>query len=123
MSLVMIHNRLWVTILLFSFVMALWGFLGFFRKQKVDSSYFGAVAIAEILYLIQVGIGVFLLVTGSGALERPQVHIIYGVVVVLVLPAVFIYTRAGDSPRTLIIYAVAFLFLIAIAFRSMLTGS
>jgi len=103
--------------------MALWGFMRFFRKQKVDSSYFGAVAIAEILYLIQVGIGVFMLLTGNGVLQRPQVHIIYGVVTVLVLPGIFIYTRGDDSRRTILIYAIAFLFLIAIAFRSMLTGS
>lgn len=123
MSLVEIHNRLWGAILLFSLAMALWGFLRFFRKQKVDSSYFGAVVIAEILYLIQVGIGVFMLLTGSGVLQRPQVHIIYGAVIVLVLPGVFIYTRADDSRRAILIYAIAFLFLIAIAFRSMLTGS
>jgi len=123
MPLTVIHSRLWVSILLFSAAMALWGIWRFVRKQNAGSNYLGAVAMAELLNLVQFVVGVILLISGTGVLARPQVHILYGCVMVLVLPGVYIYSRGDDSRRAVLIYAVAFVFLIAIAFRSLVTGN
>ena len=123
MPLTEIHSRLWVSILLFSAVMALWGIWRFLRKQNAGSNYLGAVAIAGLLNIVQFVIGVILLVNGTGVLSRPQVHILYGSVIVLVLPGVYIYSRGDDSRRVVLVYAIAFVFLIGIAVRSMVTGN
>lgn len=122
MSLAAIHNRLWITILLFSSAMTIWGLWRFFRKGTVDSNYFGAVVIAEILYILQGMLGIFMLISGTGVLQRPQVHILYGAVIVLTLPGVYVYSRGDESRRTMLVYALAFVFLIAISIRSMMTG-
>jgi NADH:ubiquinone oxidoreductase subunit 6 (subunit J) len=90
--------------------------------MKVGSSYFGAVVIAEILYVAQALLGSFLFLSGTGDLERPSVHILYGAVVLLTLPGVYIYTRGDESRRTILLYSLAFIFLVGIIFRSMTTG-
>lgn len=123
MSLAAIHSRLWITILLFSSAMLLWGLLRFLRGQTVNSNYFGAVVIAEILYILQGLLGIFMLVSGTGVLQRAEVHILYGVVVAITLPGVYIYTRGDESRRTMLVYAVAFVFIIVLSVRSMMTGS
>lgn len=123
MSLAAIHSRLWITILLFSSAMLLWGLLRFLRGQTVNSNYFGAVVIAEILYILQGLLGILMLVSGTGVLQRAEVHILYGVVVAITLPGVYIYTRGDESRRTMLVYAVAFVFIIVLSVRSMMTGS
>ena len=55
---VMIHDGLANTVLLYVLVMGIWGLWRFFRKQGVDSSFWGALVIAEILILVQGGIGI-----------------------------------------------------------------
>ncbi len=122
MSLGEIHGRIANAALFYVFAMALWGFWRYIKKQNVDSSYFGATAIAEILLLIQTGLGAFLYISGTGSLLRALPHILYGVVAVLMLPAVFIYTHGDESRRTLLIYAIAYLLMDIILLRSMITG-
>ena len=122
MSLADIHSRLAISGLLFVTFMALWGLFRFFRKEGVNSNYFGAAVIAEVLYILQGLLGLFIFITGSGELGRPEVHILYGIVTVLTIPGVYIYTRADESRRAVLIYALAFIFLIGITIRSMSTG-
>ena len=122
MSIADFHGRLAITALLFSIGMALWGFLRYFRKQEVDSSYFGGLVIGEFIYLVQAGLGVYLFLSAIGQLERPFVHILYGVVSLMTLPAVYIYTRGDESRRSMLLYSASFLFLIGITFRSITTG-
>jgi len=114
-----LRNAVWIL----STIMAFWGFWRFLRKKGVDSSYFGAVVIAEILYIAQAGLGLFLFLTKRGVLSRPPVHMLYGTVILLVLPGVYIYTRADETRRTILLYSLAFVFIIGISIRSMLTGN
>ena len=123
MSLAVIHSRLWITILLFSSAMLVWGLWRFLRGQTVNSNYFGAVVIAEILYILQGLLGITMLISGTGVLQRAEVHILYGVVIAITLPGVYIYTRGDESRRTMLVYAVAFVFIIILSVRSMMTGS
>ena len=90
--------------------------------MNVSSSYLGAVVIVEILYVAQALLGSFLFLSGTGDLERPPVHILYGAVVLLTLPGVYIYTRGDEGRRTILLYSLAFIFLVGIIFRSMTTG-
>jgi heme A synthase len=119
--LVQIHARLANTVLLYSLVLGIWGLIRFFRKQPIDSSFWGALVLAEGLILVQGILGVILWSLGLRP-SRGAVHILYGVVSVLSLPAVYVYTKGRDNRREMLLYGVVLLFLVAIAIRAMATG-
>jgi len=116
-----IHHGLANTVLLYVLVLALWGFLRYFRKQGVDSSFWGALVIAEILILVQGGVGVILWIMSLRP-ERGAIHILYGIVSALSLPAVYVFTKGQDDRRDMLVYAAVLLFLVAIALRAIATG-
>ena len=118
-----IHGGLADTALYYTIAMAAWGLWRFFRRQGVDGSYWAALAIAEILYLVQGALGAFLFFSGIGQLEGGFMHILYGVVAVLVVPALFMYTRGDETRRVSLVYGVGFLFMIGILLRSMATSA
>lgn len=118
-----IHARLANTVLFYVILLGAWGLWRFFRREGVNSSYFGAVAIGEVLIALQGVLGAFLFFSGSGdGLQRPAVHILYGVVSLIVLPGVYLFTRGDDKRRAMLIYAAAFLFLVGISLRAISTG-
>lgn len=121
MSIIEIHARLGTTTLLYTVIMTAWGLWRFFRQQGVDSSFWGALVIAEALFLVQAGLGAYLFFSGVGQLAR-NVHILYGVVCVLVVPAVFVFTRGNEGRRVMLVYGAGFAFLAAIILRSMATA-
>ena len=122
MSLAEMHARLGNTALYFTAAMAIWGLWRFFRRQGVDSNYWGAMVIAEVLYLLQASLGLFVYLSGAGELDKQYIHILYGVVAVLVVPGVFVYARGDEQRRSSLVYAVSFLFLVGIILRSASTG-
>jgi hypothetical protein len=122
MSLVEIHSRLGNTALFYTVIMALWGLWRFFRKQGVEGSYWGALVIAEILYLLQAILGVIMLLSQTALLQGRGIHILYGVVSILVVPGIFVFTRGDDQRRAMLIYGVGFLFLVGILLRAMATA-
>jgi hypothetical protein len=123
MTLVLVHDRLANTAILYVILMALWSFWRFFRKQKVDSNYSGALAIAEFIILAQAVLGLVIALTGGYArLERPPMHLLYGAVSLLAIPALFLYTRANDRYQVMLVYGVTLVFLAFIIWRLMVTG-
>lgn len=118
---VLLHSRLANTVVMYAILMALWGFWRFFRKQGMDSSYWGGIVIAEVLILIQGALGVFMRISGILP-ARGWFHILYGVVAAISLPAVYMYTKGRDERRDMLIYAAIFLFLTGIALRAIATG-
>jgi hypothetical protein len=116
-----IHARLANSILLYMLILALWGFWRFFRKQGMDSSYWGAIVIAEILVLLQGALGIFLFIVGLTP-GRGWVHILYGIVSAIALPGVYLYTKGREDRRDILMYAVVFLFQVGILMRAMVTG-
>jgi hypothetical protein len=120
MSTVEIHARLANTVLLYTFILALWAFWRYFRREGITSSYWGSLAIAELLILLQGGLGVYLWF----ASYRPTVplHILYGVVGALGIPAAFAFTRGRETRREILIYGASLLFLVGIFWRAWATG-
>lgn len=118
---VVIHGRLANTVILYVVIMALWGFWRFFRKQGMDSSYWGAVVIAEVLILLQGALGLILYFVGLTP-ARGWVHILYGIVGAIALPAVYLYTKGRDDRRDVLMYAVVFMFQTGVFMRAMITG-
>ncbi|MFC1878845.1 hypothetical protein ACFLZW_02920 [Chloroflexota bacterium] len=122
MTLVEVHGRLATTAMLFIIIMMLWGLWRFIRRQGVDGNFRGALAVAEILLLVQGALGSFLYISGTGALERGYVHILYGVVGALAIPAIFLYTREDENRLSVLVYVAVLLFLVGVLFRSMATS-
>jgi uncharacterized membrane protein YfcA len=122
MTLVEIHSRLANSVLFYALAMGIWGFWRYFRRKGVDSSYFGALVIAEILIIAQGLLGAYLYVVRALRPAQSGMHILYGVVSLLAIPTIYSYTRGSEERREMLYYALGLLFLVGIAFRSIATG-
>jgi hypothetical protein len=117
-----IHDRLSNTALLYTIAMVIYALILYFRKQSPNSNFWGALAIAEVVYLIQGALGLIAWLTGVGEVERLFVHALYGIVSVLVVPAMFLYSRGRENRRLMIIFAAVLLFQMGIILRGMGTA-
>jgi hypothetical protein len=120
MSIVEVHSRLSNTALIFCAIMAAWGLWRFFRRQGLGGSYWGATILAELVILVQGGIGAYLWFAGL----RPArgIHLLYGIVSALAIPLVFAFTRGRDERPEMLMYGVAFLILVGLLLRAVATG-
>lgn len=120
MSLTTVHNNLANTALIYFVILAVWGLVRFARRQGVSSSYWGALVIAEILILAQGTLGAYLWYSGL----RPGrgIHILYGLVSALTIPAVYAYTKGGEERREMLIYAVVALVTAGLILRATVTA-
>ena len=122
MPLTQIHARLAISALMFVVILTLWGFWRYFRKQGLDGNYWGALATLEVLILAQGALGIFLWYSGL----RPGhggMHVLYGIVSAITLPAAYAFTKGRDARREMLIYSLALIFLAGVAARAMLTGN
>ena len=97
MTLSVIHDRLGNAALAYFFIIAVWGYWRFFRKQGLDLSFWGSLAIGELLLLAEALLGAVLWITG----ERPArgVHLLYGVVALAAIPTAYAYTKGRRGAR------------------------
>jgi hypothetical protein len=92
MPLTQIHAGLANTGVLFIAAIGLWALFLRFTNRPLGSSWFGAAVVGEILLLLQGIIGGVLYLQGlDAALARPFMHILYGAVAVVTLPAAYGY--------------------------------
>jgi hypothetical protein len=115
------HDRLANTILLFNLIAGLWGMVSYLRGRGVTSNYWGILAIAELLFITQGILGASMWLGGARP-ARSAVHILYGAVSVISLPAYFLLTRGRDDRPASLAYGVLCLFLAGISVRAMVTG-
>lgn len=123
MGLSQIHDALANACLIFSLIIAGYGFLRYFRGEGIDGSFWGAIAAAELLYLAQIAVGLLLLLTDAPRPARLWVHILYGSVLVLMYPAAYGFTRGRDTRSDVVVYALLGLFLAGISLRAMTTSA
>ncbi|MDQ3227052.1 MAG: hypothetical protein M3Q50_10540 [Chloroflexota bacterium] len=116
----LLHDRLSITVMLFMLVLGIWGIFTFWRKRAMSGSFAGALAIGELLVVLQVAAGVLLL--GAGARSPGVTHYLYGITAILVLPFAWSYFRARDQRQALLIYSLVALFIFGLAVRGMMTG-
>ena len=121
MTLPQIHDGLANATIMYCVIMAVWGFWRFFRKEGLSGGFFGAVVVAEILLLVQGVIGIILFM-GAGRYQAGFMHWLYGIVLVLSAPVVFAYTKGRQERPEMLLYAVAFLIMIALVLRAMVTA-
>ena len=102
--------------MIFFLALGIWGIIRGIRKNSVDGSYMGALAIGELLFVLQAVLGVILLIDGG----RPgrMVHLLYGAFAVIALPGLFAYLRGDDSNKAQWYYGLLTLFLFGVAIRA-----
>lgn len=115
-----IHSRVALSCVLFAFALGVWAAWNYLRGRDVSSSYWGALIIGELLMVGQGLLG--LLLTLSGARPLDLLHFLYGVLVALSWPAVYIYTNAQTGRREIGLYALASFFIFGLAIRAIMTG-
>ena len=115
-----IHSRLALTAIFFSLAMGIWAAWNYFRGRGVSASYWGALIIGEIVMLGQGLFGIALLIGG----QRPadMLHLLYGVLVALSWPGVYVYTNARAGRREAALYALVSFFVFGLAIRAVMTG-
>ena len=116
----LLHDRLAGTVTLFTLLAGLWGVVAALRRRPVESGYWGIIAVGEILILAQGVLGVLLYLAG----ERPErgIHILYGAVTALALPAWYAITRGRDDNRAQWSYVLIFFLLTALSLRAAVTA-
>lgn len=98
MSYTIIHNNLAQTSSLFVAALGIWAIFLRIRTQPLSGNWFGAAVIGELLLLAQFGLGWWLYIQLGGAtLPRPYLHILYGTVAILALPAGYAYFNQLDD--------------------------
>ncbi len=115
-----IHARLANTAILYFLIVSIWGWVRYFRKQGIDSTYWGMLAIAEILVVAQGLLGGYLWIIGL----RPGrvIHLLYGISVLLMIPGGYIYTRGRDERPEIMIYGMVTIVAVGLIMRAMVTG-
>ena len=117
----LLHARLAGTVALFTVLAGLWGLVAALRRRPVEAGYWGILAVGEILFLAQGVLGVLLYIGG----ERPGrgIHILYGALTALTLPAFYVITRGRDDNRAQWSYAFLLFLLTALSLRAVGTAA
>ncbi len=109
MPITQIHAGLANTASLFVAILAIWALLLAIRSRPLDGGWLGAAMIGELLLVAQFSLGWVLWFQGYGAaLPRAWIHILYGAVAVITLPAAYTYFSNIKENRvqTLAMFAV-----------------
>ena len=120
MPITQIHAGLANTASLFVAILSIWALFLAMRNRPLDGGWLGAAVIGELLLVAQFALGWVLYFQGMGAvLPRPWIHILYGMVAVITLPAAYAYFSNIKDPRvqTLAMFAIC-AFLWGILLRS-----
>lgn len=124
-TLFVLHNGLANAAWIFFLIVGVWGCIRAARGLGVDGAYIGAVATGQLIFIMQAFIGGLLwLNIGSGSLDRPGIHYLYGAFAFVFLPFIYLVTlRGDDSNQAQWILAFATLFMFGIALRSIVTAA
>jgi hypothetical protein len=88
MGLLQIHDGLANTAVLFVAALGIWALVLRFMSRPLEGTWFGAAMIGELLIVAEGALGGILYLQGVGStLPRPFMHILYGIVAVICLPA------------------------------------
>lgn len=119
-----IHGALSNTAWLFFLIIGLWGLLRAIRGQSVNGNYLGAAFIGQLIFVVQAVLGTLLWIGGQSAnIQRPGIHLLYGVFALVFLPFIYLSVlRGDDTNRAQWVLAFTTLFLFGIALRGISTA-
>jgi hypothetical protein len=119
MPIVLIHRGLANSASLFLAILTVWALGQFFRSRPLGPSWYGAAVVAELLLVAQYLVGGILWLQGLQAGPRPWIHILYGTVAVITLPAAHAYFgKLEDSKIQALAMTLACAFLWGIVQRA-----
>ena len=116
-----IHSGLAMACLIFSALVGAYGLSCFWRQNCIDKALWGLLIIAEGLYLAQGVVGMTMVSQGLTP-PRGGVHFLYGIVIFVVFPSAYTFTRGRNGRREILMYALLSFFLAGVALRAMSTG-
>ncbi|RIK50742.1 MAG: hypothetical protein DCC57_11525 [Chloroflexi bacterium] len=100
MALTQLHAGLSNTAVLFVGVIGVWALLLRIRSRPLNPSWYGAAVVGEIVLVLQGLLGTLLYFQGLDVmLARPFMHILYGIVAVVTLPASYSYFGHLEDDR------------------------
>lgn len=119
-----IHSALSNTAWLFFLILGVWGLFRAIRGQAVNGNYLGAAFIGQLIFVAQAVLGAVLWLGGmSGGIQRPGIHLLYGVFALVFLPFIYLSVLKGDDTnRAQWVLAFTTLFLFGIALRGISTA-
>ncbi len=120
-TLVAIHRQLANTGVLYMFACGVWGFALVARKRPMDANYRGILLIGYVLGDIIGLFGVLLLL--AGARPGDALHILYGALAALSLPAAAAYLQDKPNERKPLIYALVSFFVFGVMIRGIITAT
>ncbi|MCA1553969.1 MAG: hypothetical protein LC737_06285 [Chloroflexi bacterium] len=120
-SLVTIHRQLASTGVLYMFACGVWGLTMYWRKRAMDSNYRGILTIGYVLGDIIGVIGMVLLL--AGARPSDPLHILYGLLAALTIPATAVYLQDKPNERKPLIYGLVSFFVFGVLIRGIITAN
>lgn len=118
--LLLLHQGLFRAGILITLIVAGWGLISYLRRQPVSGGYRSTLIMTELVFVLQALVGVALLL--SGARLRDSLHVLYGIVLILVLPIAASYTAGRQRRREPLIFGLAGLFMVGLALRALMTS-
>ena len=95
--LLLLHTGLFRTGLLITAFIGVWGLVTYFRKQPSSGSFRATLVLTEALFIVQGVVGV--LMFANGRRPHDNLHWLYGVLLVIVLPIAMSYVSGRDPRR------------------------
>lgn len=115
-----VHRILSNMISLYALVVGIWGLALFIRRQPPDGNYNGALVIGFGMIVVAGLVGALLFLTGLRA--GRSIHMLYGVSMVLTIPAIYAFTRGRNSSRESMLYGLGLIFIWGLSERAKETG-
>jgi len=120
-TILLLHDRLSITVVLFMFAVGIWGLFTFFSGGVLGGSISGAMLIGQVLIMLQVVLGLILLTGGFRPLSN--IHYLYGVTGVIAMPFAYSYLQKRSPREALLFFSLVALFIGGIGIRAITTGS
>lgn len=97
MSLRELHGFLSTAVSLFTLGISLMALYRYLRKEGLESDFWGAVVIGEVLIIVQAIVGGIMF--GGGVRAYDWMHYVYGALAVFIWPAAYTYTHNQEDGR------------------------
>ena len=115
------HRTLSNMISLYALVVGIWGLANYLRRRPPDGNFNGALVVAFGLLVAEGLVGMLLVL--AGVMPGRSIHFLYGVTIIITLPAIFAFTRGSNSTRESLLYGLGLLFIWGLSERAAETGS
>ncbi len=106
--------------LVITILVGIWGLFAYFRKMPSSGSFRATLVLTEVLFILQGLVGV--LMFASGRHPHDNLHWLYGVLLVIVLPIAATYTSGREPRREPLVYGIAGLFMAGLTIRALTTA-